>query len=198
MLKTYAKLDAVTNAPLQTIMAPDDDLADILNDGSTYVSLDDYPMPENVSHWDIDHWVERSVSTDASHLWNPVTHTWFDPRTLAGVKVAKNSEINAARASANQTVFYFQSHPIQVDALSRSDIDGVNGAVALNGVMPTGWVGGWKTADNSFVSIPDVATWKDFYQAMVAQGQTNFAHSESLKALLVTATTIAEVEAIVW
>jgi hypothetical protein len=81
--------------------------------------------------------------------------------------------------------------------LSRSDIDGVLG-VALRGSLPAGFPGVWKATDNTYVSIPDAATFLLMYDAMVTQGVTNFLHSESKKTLVAAATTIEEINAITW
>ena len=131
-----------------------------------------------------------------NHVFDFTTKTWIDPRTLADVKVAKNAAIDRARASANTSFFVFQGKQISVDPLSRSDIDAAHGAILLLQAMPPGWPGGWKAKDRTIVPIPDVATWGQFYSAMVSAGTTNFNHSQTLKAQLAAATTIAEVEAI--
>ena len=132
------------------------------------------------------------------HIFDWASKQWIDPRVLADFKSAKNDEINAARLKANCTHFMFNGKQIATDALSRGDIDAVNGIVALTNEMPSEWFGGWKTTDNSYISIPDIETWTLFYKAMVTQGNINFARSQSLKAQLEEATTIEEVEAIVW
>ena len=82
--------------------------------------------------------------------------------------------------------------------LSRSDIDGTNGFVAINGALPPGWPGGWKAIDNTYTPIPDIEAWKAFYASMFAAGNANFAHAQVLKAQLAAASTPAEVEAIQW
>lgn len=117
---------------------------------------------------------------------------------LAIAKDAKNLEIDEARASANQTFFVYGGKQISCNSLSRSDIDAINGSVALNGTMPPNWPGAWKAIDKSFVLIPDVATWKAFYAAMVDQGMANFAHSQALKTQLAAATTAAQIAAVTW
>lgn len=134
-----------------------------------------------------------------NHRFNYTTKQWEDPRTLADLKSAKNGAINAARLKANQSHFMFAGKQIAVDPLSRSDIDAAHGAILMLGAMPGGWPGGWKTMDNSIVPIADLATWGQFYGAMVAQGTANFAHAQALKAQLAAATTPEEVEAVpVW
>lgn len=113
-------------------------------------------------------------------------------------KAAKNAEINAARAAANAGTFAHGGKTFACDALSRGDIDGVNGYVALFGALPPEFPGAWKAADNSYLPIADVPAWKAFYAAMVAQGAANFAHAQALKAQLAAATTPEAVAAIAW
>lgn len=117
---------------------------------------------------------------------------------LAQLKAAKNAEINAARLAANLSTFQHAGKAIACDQLSRSDIDGTNGFVALYSAMPPGWPGGWKAVDNSYVAIATVNDWKAFYGSMFAAGNANFAKAQALKAQLAAATTAAQVAAIVW
>ena len=117
---------------------------------------------------------------------------------LADLKAKKNAEINAARLAANLSAFTHAGKQIACDQLSRSDIDGTNGFVALYGALPPGWPGGWKAVDNTYVSIADVAAWRAFYSSMFAAGNANFAKSQALKTQLDAATTAEEVAAIAW
>lgn len=118
--------------------------------------------------------------------------------TLDELKTAKNTEINAARATANASTFTHSAKVFSCDQLSRGDIDGVNGYVAIYGALPPEFPGAWKAVDNTYLPIGDVATWKGFYAAMVAQGGANFIHAQALKTQLAAATTPEAVAAIVW
>jgi hypothetical protein len=131
-----------------------------------------------------------------NHVFNYTTKQWEDPRTLADLKAAKNQAINLARAAANSSFFMFQGKRIAVDQLSRSDIDAAHGSILMLQALPPGWPGAWKSMDNEFVLIPDVATWGQFYGTMVATGTANFNHAQTLKAQLAAASTPAEVEAV--
>lgn len=144
--------------------------------------------------------VVDSLPTDFA----PRRYTWdgsqLQPvaQDLSAIKALKNDEINAARLAANRSSFTYTGKAIACDELSRSDIDGVNGFVALTGALPLGWPGGWKAMDNSIVVIADVADWTAFYGAMVAAGNANFAHAQTLKTQLAAASTEAAVAAIRW
>ena len=117
---------------------------------------------------------------------------------LAAAKAEKHAEINAARLGANTSTFTHAGKVIACDPLSRYDIDGTNGFVTLNGVLPPGWPGGWKAVDNTYAVISTVAEWKAFYASMFATGLGNFAHAQALKAQVEAATTLAQVQGIHW
>ena len=117
---------------------------------------------------------------------------------LAAAKVVKNNEINKWRLQANQSTFPYQGKSIGCDPLSRSDIDGVAGSISLFGSFPNNFPMAWKCADNTFISLPDVAAFKSMYSAMTDQGTITFNKSQQLKTALATATTKAEIDAIVW
>lgn len=137
----------------------------------------------------------KQIVGDASGL--PVA---VDPQppTLAELKTAKNAAINAARGTANTGTFSHSGKTFSCDPLSRGDIDGMNGYVALFAALPAAFAGVWKAADNTYFAIADVAAWKAFYSSMVIQGAANFAHAEDLKSQLAAATTPEAVAAIVW
>ena len=117
---------------------------------------------------------------------------------LAQAKAAKNQQINVWRSEANQSSFAYSGKQIACDQLSRSDIDAVAGSIALTGAFPAGFPNAWKAMDNTYISIPDVATFKAMYAAMTLQGTINFGHSQDLKAALAAATTVEQIDAIVW
>lgn len=117
---------------------------------------------------------------------------------LASAKTVKNLAINQWRLGANKTTFPYLGKTIACDDLSRSDIDGVAGCVSLTGAFPVDFPGGWKTVENSVIPLPNVQAFKDMYAAMTAQGTINFNKSQTLKDALAAATTIDEVQAIVW
>jgi hypothetical protein len=114
-------------------------------------------------------------------------------RTL---KAAKNDAVNRERLRANTATFMFDGKPIACDELSRSDIDGVAGYIALFGDFPPGWPGVWKAADNTYVPMTNIAHFRAMYAAMAGAGLANFMRAQEKKQQLAEATTIAEVESI--
>lgn len=141
-------------------------------------------------------WGTRPERPSAWHEWDSEKEEWV--ADIEALKSAKCQEINAAKLAANRSYFVFQGKKIACDEHSRLIIDSVNGAVVLTGQLPTGWAGAWKALDNTFVPIPDVDTWRQFYTALAAQDQANFLYSQALKALVDQATTEEQVTAIHW
>jgi hypothetical protein len=115
---------------------------------------------------------------------------------LVSLRAQKNASINTARMRANTSTFEFDGKPIACDELSRSDIDGVAGYIALFGEFPPGWPGAWKAADNTYVPMTNIAHFRAMYAAMASAGLANFARAQSLKAELAAAQTAEEIEAI--
>lgn len=156
------------------------------------------PLPANADYGD------ETLEVDAERKVVIVRRTvvpWSAERIeqeLASLRTAKNAEINAARLEANRTAFTHRGKSFACDELSRSDIDGTNGFVALYGQLPPGLVGGWKAIDNTYLPISTVEEWKAFYTAMFEAGAANFAKAQALKTKLASATTADEISAITW
>lgn len=118
--------------------------------------------------------------------------------SLSDLKIAKNNQINRWRAEANQTYFTHSGKQIACDQLSRSDIDAVAGSISLTGAFPAGFPGAWKATDNTYVPLATVDAFKSMYSSMTLQGTVNFGKSQALKTALAAATTLEQVNAIVW
>jgi Domain of unknown function (DUF4376) len=142
--------------------------------------------------------VSMPTQPTPNHIFNWTTKEWYDPRTLADLKDLATQRINKAWDLASQSGFSYQDKLFATDASSRSDIDGINGYVALYDNFPQGWVGAWKSRDGSYLPIPTVADWKAFYSAMVTAGLSNFTKAQQLKAQISQATTLEQLELIQW
>ena len=193
------------------------DSGEVTGAGSTNAPMQDIPTQGAGLLWDVLldkalHFVADGLAlayTDAQRAakaarpgawaqWSNASMQWLDPRSLQDLKAQKNSQINAARLAANQASFSHAGKAVACDPLSRSDIDATKGYVSLNGVLPADWPGGWKALDNSYLPIADVDAWKAFYASMFAQGNANFAHAQTLKGQLDSASTTEQIQAITW
>lgn len=168
---------------------PDKDIRGVLGAVSSGSHIWDFST-ENV--------IEKPPKPYAYCEFDYVNRTWVDPRTLADIQRAANTAINKAWESSNLSGFTHQGLVFATDVSSRSDIDGINGYVALTGTFPDGWAGVWKAKDNSYLPITTVEQWVAFYTSMVRAGNENFAKAQQLKAQIAAATTKEEVEAIAW
>lgn len=116
---------------------------------------------------------------------------------IVALKAHKSSEINAARLEANKS-FVFEGKQISCDELSKAHIESVNGTVCLTGNLPTDFLRAWKAVDNTMVQIPNKSVWMAFHNTMVNQILNNFNHAHELKIQLENATTVEDIEKIMW
>lgn len=181
MMNTHAVVEATTRAVERLLSAEPDEVPA----GHELVQLS-----QTVHGWPAG--IGELHCTEQGELY------FVDSRSLADLKAAKNSEINAARLAANHSGFEYLGKRIATDPLSRGDLDAVAAIVARTGALPAGWPGAWKATDNSFVPIVTVAAWDAFYGAMYAAGLQNFATAQALKAQLASAATPAEIDSITW
>jgi len=140
----------------------------------------------------------KGVSPSCKLIWNGEAPEWTETASLEEIKALKNAEINLARGAANQSYFEFAGKQIACDAVSMLDIQSTNAEIALTREMPSTWPGAWKALDNTYVLIPDVATWTVFIKAMVSRGMAHFQQAQTLKQLLATADTPDAVAEIKW
>lgn len=110
----------------------------------------------------------------------------FGTMTVEEYADYKRKVINDWRNSANYSHFLFNDKKISSDSASLDIINGINGELVVTGSLPASFSMSWKAIDNSFVSIPDVSTWKALYQTMVDHFINNFNHSEVLKGQIST------------
>jgi len=110
----------------------------------------------------------------------------------------KMSDINSARAQADGSYFEFGGKQIDADADSMRQINAITGYVALFNAFPPGFPGAWKTMDNSYLPLPDIATWKALVQSMAVTGTSNFLKQQALKTDVAQAASMAAIESIQW
>lgn len=130
--------------------------------------------------------------------WSNTLMAWLDQRTLLDAKIAKGAEINAARRAALSGLFTWRGHQISHDDEARSNIESTSSYISSSGALPPGWPGYWKAEDNTLVPLTTLADWQDFLAARTARGTAIFSYSEQMKAQILAAQTIAEVDAVTW
>lgn len=117
---------------------------------------------------------------------------------LLNAKFRKNDEINKWREEANASYFEHAGKKIAFGAVDFKDISIMAGYVGLFNALPINFPGGWKTMDNGYVPISNVAAFKAFYTSLMNQGTANFGRSQFLKGKISTATTLEEIEVLKW
>lgn len=133
----------------------------------------------------------------ANHQWTEQKR-WVYVDTLEDIKIKKQAAITAAYLLANVTSFTFQGKEIQANEHSMKQIYITDSGITRRGGLKPNWLGFWKTLDNSYVAIPDVATWNAFYDSIEETGTANYLKAQVKKARISAATTIEEVDAITW
>lgn len=160
----------------------------------THEILKSIPSPEyflgGALIWDAEWQIADQAAVNA--------YTERKVQELTDAKLSKKQEINAARLEDNFSTFVHNEKVIACDQLSRSDIDGVNGYVGINGTLPPDFPGAWKAKDDSYLLIPSVEAWKDFYLSMYNAGLSHFMKSQQLKAQVDACTTLEQLSAIKW
>lgn len=157
------------------------------------------PVPDGVELIEYAGEFDRSAWPDAfvARLVDGVP-AWSDPRTMDDLRVAKRDEINAAWIAADSRAFGYAGEQFRAGADDVLRLNSINGYISLMNEMPPGWIGVWKTMADTFIELPDVASWKPFYTAFVMKGVTNYLAAQGLKAQLAAATTAAAIAAITW
>lgn len=186
MIKFFAKLESPGSTKVLGFFEAD-------NEGPV-----DADFPHKELAGEPDGWPGGPTPTSELHVDVEGQLFWKETAALEELRAVKNSEINATRLSVNRSTFPYQGKQIACDELSRSDIDAVNGYLAITGALPPLPGGGWKAVDNTYVSITTAGQWIAFYAAMVIQGSSNFDHAQSLKVRLAAAATAEDIAAIQW
>jgi hypothetical protein len=163
-------------------------------------------LPKNaIPGWEI-------VEADCSYSLDVSSHQWVDsavvakspqlpsPEEFAKIIDYKLHEINDFWEAADNATFPYLGYTFDANAQSKDSINGVATQILLSGQFPVGFPGAWKCANNTFMPMQTVDTFKAFYAAMVAQGIKNFIHAQELKdaVAVITPATLAALETIHW
>lgn len=123
---------------------------------------------------------------------------WVEEGNLPVAKALAKARISAAYLLANKTSFTFQGKEIQADEHAMTQINRTDAGIQRRGALRSDWPGAWKALDNSYIPIPDVATWGAMMDALETQGLVNFLKAQALKNSIDAAETIEEIQAISW
>lgn len=149
---------------------------------------------------DIVNGIENWLTTDTSSpLYGGVIEA--DKRdSLDACKQRQRARINAWWLAANNSYFEFKGERISYEEDDRVDIQGIYNTIMLTGAMPVDpdWPGAWKTMNDTWVPIPDMATWIEFNVAISNRGTAHFKHAQMLKRELDAAETLEQVAAVIW
>ena len=114
---------------------------------------------------------------------------------LQAARDAKCAQINAARDAAGNGGMQYGGYNWDSDEKSRVNLTGLLVSLQAGTPLPDGFT--WRTADNIDVALT-AAQFVEFGAAMLVHINAQYVKSWQLKALVETAATVANVEAIVW
>lgn len=130
--------------------------------------------------------------------WNALTPTPAPPPTLAQAQATQSDLISTALVLANLTNFTYSAKSYSADQSAQNNLNAIANYASLFSALPSGFPGGWVALDKSILPIPDVATFKLLYSAMVAQGAANFVKMQNLLGQIAASTTASQAQAVVW
>lgn len=126
-------------------------------------------------------------------VWSTTAIAWVDPRDLQQIKDAKWQEIKAARTDQEYGGFVWDGSPFDSDALSQQRIIGASQWASLNSAFTIEWT----LADNTVRTL-NAQEMQAVGAALGTHVEQAFNKGRDIRALIDSAQTIAEVEAIHW
>ena len=136
----------------------------------------------------------RSARPGPAFLWDSKNLSWVDPRTLDMLKDQHWLDIKEERSRREYAGFAWDGSTFDSDAISQSRIQG---AVQLANIGPAAFSIDWTLADNTVRTLSGA----DMVAVGLALAQhINGLHviSRGLRAQIDAATSVAEVESVVW
>lgn len=161
----------------------------------------EYSLPDTVLGVDPLARAETWLLTEGQPFFGGSRVVDMSSAVLDARKKAKNEYITHARNDADYGVFIFSDHPVRADVASQLRMTSIGLYVLSSNALPPDFNGQWKCADNTYLTIPNVATWLAFHGALRLLQATNHSQSELLKAAIeaVSSTTPPSIlDAIVW
>lgn len=181
--------------PLRWGQCPDADLEFQAGEGELLVP----EMPPSDSHYRKDGaWVSRGEAPSPTHAWDPITEQWVEARTLEQARAGKAQQINQWRDAEDER-FSHEGLWFDADPASWKKLTGVQSYVSDFAALPSWFPGFWKSENNTYWPVPDIAAWRLLYASALERGALNFQRSEQLKAYLHDENrTMTEIDNITW
>jgi hypothetical protein len=128
-----------------------------------------------------------------NHIFNYTTKQWEDPRTLQDIKDVQWALIKQSRTRAEYSGFTWDGSIFDSDAVSQNRITGAVTLAQLSSSFTIDW-----TLQNNTVRTLSQTDMLQVGAALGVHVQTQFTKGQALRAQIDAATTVAEVEAVVW
>lgn len=157
------------------------------------IIIQDPLLQKDLVYWNGTAVVEKSTKPSEAHVFDYTTKLWVDPRTLGDFKAAQWGLIKQSRSFAEYAGFTWDGAIFDSDAVSQNRI---TGAVTL-AQMSTAFSIDWILANNTVRVLNQV----DMLQVGAALGNhvaDQFSKGVTYRTAIDAASTVAEVQAVVW
>ena len=170
-------------------------------DGSAITAGDDEVVinmaaPPN-TYWDGASFVSIPPKPGAIYVWDWVAKQWLDPRTIANLKSEQWTAIKSQRSALEFGGFTWDGSAFDSDPQAQARIQGGVQLATIAASQSQPFSIDWTLADNTVRTLSGAD--------MIAVGMTLAGHVQTVHAIARTlrlqieaATTLAEVEAVVW
>lgn len=137
--------------------------------------------------------VETIPPTNSTYIFDYTTKQWQDTSTLQDLKLAKLAYLKTARDSAINGTITWDNSTFDSDQVSQTRLMGVYLDALSNPTLSQAW----RLSDNTWqvLSANDI---KAIWAVLKAHLTTQFIKFATYEALVESATTIAQVEAVTW
>lgn len=156
-----------------------------------------YALPPSDRHYWAGAWVDMGTAPSPVHTWDWTTHQWVDARTLSAAKETRWEAMKAARDAAEFGGFTWDGSDFDSGPMSQSRIQGAALMATLAAQAGQPFSIDWTLADNTVRTLSGAD--------MIAAGQAMALHIEAqhetgraVRAAIMAATTLAEVDAVQW
>jgi hypothetical protein len=196
---SYFAVYAQNTGQIQRVLScPDEQIEWQCQSGENYLAVDDHLecMQGYINHTS-QTVVPFPEQPDEGYVWDWASCDWSDQRTLAEVQARRWTAIKEQRDHLIGNGFSWNGLLLDSDEVSRQRIQQAIQLAALAEAENTPFTVTWTLADNSTTTF-NAQDMIAIGFAMLAFVQTQFDHGTLLRNKINAATSIAEVEAIVW
>lgn len=160
--------------------------------------IDDIAKEELLSkYWWNNGWLFRGERPPYG-IWTQVDNVWQWVVDIESCRALKLEYINQAYSAANLATFEYAGLEFNADIVAQNNLNATAHYIGMFNEFPPNWLGAWLDKDGTPIAMLSLSAFKDLYKAFVAKGVANITRFELLKTQILSASSVAELEAINW